>query len=52
MASHVADARAKRATVLLGGLARLDLGPAFYESTIIEGVTTLKSMVIMRRITR
>ena len=39
VASHVEDARAKGATVLLGGRARPDLGPAFYEPTILEGVT-------------
>ena len=39
VASHVEDARDKGATVLLGGRARPDLGPAFYEPTILEGVT-------------
>ena len=39
VASHVDDARAKGATVLTGGQARPDLGPAFYEPTILEGVT-------------
>lgn len=39
VASHVDDARAKGATVLTGGKARPDLGPAFYEPTILEGVT-------------
>jgi aldehyde dehydrogenase (NAD+)/succinate-semialdehyde dehydrogenase/glutarate-semialdehyde dehydrogenase len=39
VAAHVEDARAKGATVLLGGRARPDLGPAFYEPTILEGVT-------------
>ena len=39
VASHVEDARAKGATVLVGGRARPDLGPAFYEPTILEGVT-------------
>ncbi|WP_245527705.1 succinic semialdehyde dehydrogenase [Aeromicrobium marinum] len=39
VASHVDDARAKGATVLTGGRARPDLGPAFYEPTILEGVT-------------
>ena len=39
VATHVEDARAKGATVLTGGKARPDLGPAFYEPTILEGVT-------------
>ncbi|WP_374999475.1 succinic semialdehyde dehydrogenase [Aeromicrobium sp. CTD01-1L150] len=39
VASHVDDAVAKGATVLTGGQARPDLGPAFYEPTILEGVT-------------
>lgn len=38
--SHVDDAVAKGATVLLGGNERPDLGPAFFEPTILEGVTT------------
>ena len=37
--SHVEDAVAKGATVLAGGRARPDLGPAFFEPTILEGVT-------------
>jgi len=37
--AHVADAVAKGATVLAGGRARPDLGPFFYEPTILEGVT-------------
>ncbi|HNA98528.1 MAG TPA: succinic semialdehyde dehydrogenase [Marmoricola sp.] len=40
VASHVEDAVAKGATVLAGGRARPDIGPAFYEPTILEGVTT------------
>ncbi len=40
VASHVEDARAKGATVLCGGRARPDVGPAFYEPTVLEGVTT------------
>ena len=40
VASHVEDARAKGATVLTGGRARPDVGPAFYEPTVLEGVTT------------
>ncbi len=39
VASHVADAIEKGATVLAGGRERPDLGPAFYEPTILEGVT-------------
>jgi aldehyde dehydrogenase (NAD+)/succinate-semialdehyde dehydrogenase/glutarate-semialdehyde dehydrogenase len=38
--SHVDDAVAKGATVLTGGRSRPDLGPAFFEPTILEGVTT------------
>ena len=38
--AHVADAVEKGATVLVGGRERPDLGPAFYEPTILEGVTT------------
>ncbi len=37
--AHVDDAVAKGATVLAGGQARPDLGPYFYEPTILEGVT-------------
>ena len=37
--AHVADAVAKGARVLTGGRARPDLGPFFYEPTILEGVT-------------
>ncbi|CAM3767032.1 succinic semialdehyde dehydrogenase [Tsukamurella ocularis] len=36
---HVADAVAKGATVLAGGRPRPDLGPLFYEPTILTGVT-------------
>jgi succinate-semialdehyde dehydrogenase/glutarate-semialdehyde dehydrogenase len=36
--SHVDDAVAKGATVLCGGKPRPDLGPAFFEPTILEGV--------------
>jgi acyl-CoA reductase-like NAD-dependent aldehyde dehydrogenase len=39
VAAHVEDAASKGATVLTGGRARPDLGPAFYEPTILEGVT-------------
>jgi len=37
--AHVEDAVAKGARVLAGGRARPDLGPFFYEPTILEGVT-------------
>ncbi|MER6438333.1 succinic semialdehyde dehydrogenase [Streptomyces sp. NPDC001185] len=37
--SHVDDAVAKGATVLAGGRARPDLGPLFYEPTILTHVT-------------
>ncbi len=37
--AHVDDAVAKGARVLAGGRARPDLGPFFYEPTILEGVT-------------
>jgi succinate-semialdehyde dehydrogenase/glutarate-semialdehyde dehydrogenase len=36
---HVDDAKAKGATVLAGGRARTDLGPLFYEPTVLTGVT-------------
>jgi succinate-semialdehyde dehydrogenase/glutarate-semialdehyde dehydrogenase len=36
---HVGDAVAKGATVLAGGRARPDIGPLFYEPTILAGVT-------------
>ncbi len=36
---HVQDAVAKGATVLAGGKRRPDLGPTFYEPTILTGVT-------------
>ncbi|MFL6099857.1 MAG: succinic semialdehyde dehydrogenase [Actinomycetales bacterium] len=37
---HVEDARSKGATVLAGGRPRPDLGPLFYEPTVLAGVTT------------
>ena len=43
VSEHVEDARAKGATVLTGGRSRPDLGPAFYEPTVLTGVT--KDMV-------
>jgi succinate-semialdehyde dehydrogenase/glutarate-semialdehyde dehydrogenase len=38
VAGHVQDAVARGATVLAGGVARPDLGPLFYEPTVLEGV--------------
>jgi acyl-CoA reductase-like NAD-dependent aldehyde dehydrogenase len=37
--AHVEDARSKGATVLAGGRARPDLGPFFYEPTVLTDVT-------------
>jgi succinate-semialdehyde dehydrogenase / glutarate-semialdehyde dehydrogenase len=37
--AHVDDAVAKGATVVTGGRPRPDIGPAFFEPTILEGVT-------------
>ena len=37
--AHVEDAVAKGARVLTGGTARPDLGPYFFEPTVLEGVT-------------
>ena len=39
VAAHVEDAVAKGARVLTGGRARPDIGPAFFEPTVLEGVT-------------
>ncbi|MGH3451437.1 MAG: succinic semialdehyde dehydrogenase [Haloechinothrix sp.] len=39
ISEHVEDARSKGATVLAGGRARPDLGPLFYEPTVLSGVT-------------
>ncbi|MCT9928673.1 succinic semialdehyde dehydrogenase [Planotetraspora sp. A-T 1434] len=39
VSAHVADAVEKGATVLAGGRARPDLGPLFYEPTVLENVT-------------
>jgi aldehyde dehydrogenase (NAD+)/succinate-semialdehyde dehydrogenase/glutarate-semialdehyde dehydrogenase len=39
VSSHVEDARSKGAEVLTGGRARPDLGPTFYEPTVLRGVT-------------
>src|SRR5262249_34636881 len=36
---HVDDARAKGATVLAGGQPRPDIGPLFYEPTVLSGVS-------------
>ena len=38
--AHVEDAIAHGATVVTGGRARPDIGPAFFEPTILEGVTS------------
>ena len=38
VAGHVDDAVAKGARVLAGGRARPDIGPLFYEPTVLEGV--------------
>ncbi|SEG99631.1 aldehyde dehydrogenase (NAD+)/succinate-semialdehyde dehydrogenase / glutarate-semialdehyde dehydrogenase [Nonomuraea solani] len=38
VSAHVADAVAKGATLLTGGRARPDLGPLFYEPTVLTGV--------------
>jgi succinate-semialdehyde dehydrogenase/glutarate-semialdehyde dehydrogenase len=37
--AHVEDARSKGATVVTGGRPRPDLGPLFYEPTVLTGVT-------------
>ncbi len=37
--AHVEDARTKGVRVLAGGRARPDLGPYYYEPTVLEGVT-------------
>jgi succinate-semialdehyde dehydrogenase/glutarate-semialdehyde dehydrogenase len=39
VSAHVSDAVAKGAEVLAGGKARPDLGPYFYEPTLLAGVT-------------
>ncbi|MBF6593506.1 MAG: succinate-semialdehyde dehydrogenase (NADP(+)) [Thermaceae bacterium] len=39
VANHVQDAVAKGAKVLVGGKARPDLGPLFFEPTVLENVT-------------
>jgi succinate-semialdehyde dehydrogenase/glutarate-semialdehyde dehydrogenase len=39
VSAHVEDARAKGAKVLAGGRARPDIGPYFYEPTILDEVT-------------
>jgi len=39
MSDHVEDAKAKGATVIAGGKARPDIGPLFYEPTVLTGVT-------------
>jgi len=42
--AHVGDAVAKGATVLAGGRARPDVGPLFYEPTVVSGVTEEMAM--------
>ncbi|MFX0575415.1 succinic semialdehyde dehydrogenase [Nocardia nepalensis] len=39
VAKHLADAKSKGATVVAGGKARPDLGPLFFEPTVLTGVT-------------
>ncbi|MGW0249236.1 succinic semialdehyde dehydrogenase [Nocardia goodfellowii] len=39
VAAHIEDARAHGATVLTGGKPRPDIGPAFYEATVLTEVT-------------
>ncbi|MDV6012924.1 succinic semialdehyde dehydrogenase [Haloechinothrix sp. LS1_15] len=39
VSEHVTDARDKGATVLTGGTARPDIGPLFYEPTVLTDVT-------------
>ena len=39
VSGHVEDARSAGAEVLTGGRARPDLGPTFYEPTVLRGVT-------------
>lgn len=43
VSAHVEDARERGATVLTGGRPRPDLGPAFYEPTVLEGVDSTMS---------
>ncbi|MFD0363635.1 succinic semialdehyde dehydrogenase [Nocardia sp. GCM10030253] len=40
VSKHLADAKSKGARVLTGGNARPDLGPLFFEPTVITGVTS------------
>jgi succinate-semialdehyde dehydrogenase/glutarate-semialdehyde dehydrogenase len=44
--AHVDDAIAKGATVLTGGKARPDLGPLFYEPTVLTNVTEEMACVV------
>ena len=39
MSDHVEDAKAKGAKVIAGGKARPDIGPLFYEPTVLTDVT-------------
>ena len=40
VSDHVEDAKAKGARVIAGGKARPDIGPLFYEPTVLTGVTS------------
>ncbi|MDH6247564.1 succinic semialdehyde dehydrogenase [Mycobacterium sp. OTB74] len=40
VSGHVDDAKVKGAAVIAGGSARPDIGPLFYEPTVLTGVTT------------
>ncbi|SDP35037.1 succinate-semialdehyde dehydrogenase / glutarate-semialdehyde dehydrogenase [Pedococcus dokdonensis] len=44
VSAHVEDARAKGARVLTGGRARPDVGPYFYEPTVLDGVTAAMAL--------
>lgn len=44
VSAHVEDARSKGAQVLTGGRARPDIGPYFYEPTVLAEVTTAMSV--------
>jgi succinate-semialdehyde dehydrogenase / glutarate-semialdehyde dehydrogenase len=50
--AHIEDAVGKGATVLVGGKARPDLGPLFYEPTVLEGVTPTWTSARRRRSAR
>jgi succinate-semialdehyde dehydrogenase/glutarate-semialdehyde dehydrogenase len=44
VSAHVEDARDKGARVLTGGRARPDVGPYFYEPTVLDGVTAAMTL--------